>query len=233
MPSAGGASPDPPRTEHRSCPTADFNLPTSLPVSCSSVSHRGLQDQMLYLFMSFTGSVLSRTPAPQGRGFGRCPSFFTAEASVPGTWQVNPGAGRGDEQPCEAGSLREPPSGTGVVGWALTPYRASCGALDRAPGRTCPWLSSPDTEGRRGRAAAARRGDGCAGTAAPAGPDRGQSTRPDRTAPISTTLNLASSSLPGDPGIQRRNGLLFRGKLLHRSLALPPERSCTRLSRGG
>lgn len=112
-----------------------------------------------------------------------------------------------------------PPRAQGVVGWALTPYRASCGALDRAPGRTCPWLSSPDTEGRRGRAAAARRGDGCAGTAAPAGPDRGQSTRPDRTAPISTTLNLASSSLPGDPGIQRRNGLLFRGKLLHRSLA--------------
>lgn len=111
-----------------------------------------------------------------------------------------------------------PPRAQGVVGWALTPYRASCGALDRAPGRTCPWLSSPDTEGRRGRAAAARRGDGCAGTAAPAGPDRGQSTRPDRTAPISTTLNLASSSLPGDPGIQRRNGLLFRGKLLHRSL---------------
>lgn len=116
MPSAGGASPDPPRTEHRSCPTADFNLPTSPPVSCSSVSHRGLQDQMLYLFMSFTGCVLSRTPAPQGRGFGRCPSFFTAEASVPGTWQVNPGAGRGDEQPCEAGSLREPPSGTGSGG---------------------------------------------------------------------------------------------------------------------
>lgn len=71
---------------------------------------------MLYLFMSFTGCVLSRTPAPQGRGFGRCPSFFTAEASVPGTWQVNPGAGRGDEQPCEAGSLREPPSGTGSGG---------------------------------------------------------------------------------------------------------------------
>lgn len=43
------------------------------------------------------------------------------------------------------------------------------------------------------------------------------SLRPDQTVPITSSLNLASPSLPGDSGIQRRN-LLFRGKVLYRLL---------------